>query len=180
MSTQNTTHEKSTTDSYTIDGVIEEKIQNYNDFVLSKRKMWRIPEKELKVYLIKNKLLPHECKICKLKPEWRGKPLELVLDRINNEVLDNELENLRFVCPNCLAQAKKKSTIFEKQVGSKMVKCEKCQKRIKYKTFSVNKSTAIEQLCSNCLKQERIEMMLSKRKVYPKDEYSSKTQTKEI
>ena len=178
MSNQNATQNMSNTDSYKLDGVIEEKIQNYNEFVLSKRKMWRIPEKELKVYLIKNNLLPHECKICKLKPEWRGKPLELVLDRINNEVLDNELENLRFVCPNCLAQAKKKSTIFEKQVGSKMVKCEKCHKRIKYKTFSVNKSTA-EQLCSNCLKQEKIEMM-SKRKVYPKDQYSNKTQTKEI
>ena len=167
-------------ETYNLDGVIEEKIKNYNDFVLSKRKMWRIPEKELKVYLIKNKLLEHKCKICKSPPEWKGKPLELVLDRINNEVLDNELENLRFVCPNCLAQTKSKSTIFEKQVDSKMVKCQKCQKRIKYKTFSVNKSTAVEQLCTNCLKQERIEMMLSQRKVYPKDENSNKTQTKEI
>ena len=189
MSTSVNIKTKSNTkkDIYTIDGVIEEKVQNYNEFVLSKRKAWRIPEKELKVYLIKNELLPHECKICKLKPEWREKPLELVLDRINNEVLDNELENLRFVCPNCLAQAKKKSTIFEKQVGSKMVKCQKCQKRIKYKTFSVNKSTAVEQLCSNCLKQERIEMMLSKRQVFPKSKYdthnqnnTSKTINKEI
>ena len=61
-----------------------------------------------------------------------------------------------------------------------MVKCQKCQKRIKYKTFSVNKSTAIEQLCTNCIKQERIEMMLSQRKVYPKDEKSINTLTKEI
>ena len=68
-----------------------------------------------------------------------------------------------------------------------MVKCEKCQKRIKYKTFSVNKSTAVEQLCSNCLKQERIEMMLSKRQVFPKENYdnnnqnnTSKTINKEI
>ena len=167
-------------ETYTLDGVIEEKIKNYNDFVLSKRKMWRIPEKDLKVYLIKNKLLEHKCKICKLSPEWNGKPLDLFLDRINNEVLDNELSNLRFLCPNCVAQIKNKSTIFEKQVGSKMVKCQKCQKRIKYKTFSVNKSTAVEQLCTNCLKQERIEQMLSNRKVYPKDKYSNKMQTKEI
>jgi hypothetical protein len=159
--------------TYSLDGVLEENILNYNEFVLSKKKMWRIPENELKVYLIKNDLLPHQCKICKIKPVWRGKPLELVLDRINNEVLDNELKNLRFMCPNCLAQAKKKSTIFEKQVGSKMVKCQKCQKRIKYKTFSVNKSTAVEQFCTNCLKQERIELMLSKKKVFPKDEYKS-------
>lgn len=167
-------------ETYNLDGVIEEKIQNYNDFVLSKRKMWRIPEKDLKVYIIKNKLLDHKCKMCNSPPEWKEKPLDLVLDRINNEVLDNEIENLRFVCPNCLSQVKNKSTIFEKQVGSKMVKCQKCQKRIKYKTFSVNKSTAIEQLCTNCLKQERIEMMLSQRKVYPKNKNSNKTETKEI
>lgn len=160
---------KNKSTKYSLDGVIEEKIQNYNEFVLSKRKMWRIPEKDLKVYLIKNKLLPHRCKICNMEPEWKGKPLELVLDRINNEVLDNELDNLRFVCPNCLSQAKKKSSIFEKQVGSKMVKCEKCNKRIKYKTYSINNSTAVEKLCGNCLKQERIELMLSKKKVYPKN-----------
>ena len=159
--------EKST--KFDIDGVLEEKVANYNEFVLSKRKAWRIPEKELKVYLIKNNLIPHKCKICKISPEWRGKPLELVLDRINNEILDNQLDNLRFLCPNCISQIKNKSSIFEKQVSSKMVKCQKCQKRIKYKTFSINKSTSVEQLCTNCLKQERLEMYHSNKKIYPKD-----------
>ena len=154
---------------FVLDGVISEKVDNYNDFVLSKRKAWRIPENELKVYIIKNSLIPHKCKLCNMKPEWRGKPLELILDRINNQVLDNELENLRFLCPNCMAQTKKNSTIFEKSMGSKMVKCQKCQKRIKYKTFSVNKSTNIEQLCTQCLKQERLEMFFINKKEFPKD-----------
>ena len=165
---------------YELDGVIGEKIQNYNDFVLSKRKMWRIPEKELKMYIIKNKLLPHECKMCKMPAEWRGKPLELVLDRINNEVLDNELENLRFLCPNCVSQMKNKSTLFEKNISAKMVKCQKCQKRIRYKTFSVNKQTSVEQFCKQCLEQERIEMKLNSRKHYPKDSKNLTGATKEI
>ena len=165
---------------YELDGVIGERIQNYNDFVLSKRKMWRIPEKDLKMYIIKNKLIPHECKLCKMKPEWRGKPLELVLDRINNEILDNEIENLRFLCPNCVSQLKNKSTIFEKNISAKMVKCQKCQKRIRYKTFSVNKQTSVEQFCKQCLEQERIEMKLNSRKHYPKESHKLNEETKEI
>ena len=43
----------SNSDSYKLDGVIGERIDNYNDFVLSKRKMWRIPENDLKMYIIK-------------------------------------------------------------------------------------------------------------------------------
>jgi transcription elongation factor Elf1 len=149
---------------FSIDGVLEEKVKDYNEFVLSKRKMWRIPENELKVYIVKNNLIPHECKFCKIKPLWRDKPLDLILDRKNNEILDNELENLRFVCPNCLSQQKNKSSIFEKSVNSKMVKCKKCNKRIKYKTFSLNKETNIEQYCTVCLKQERLEALISSKK----------------
>ena len=148
---------------FLIDGVLEEKIKDYNDFVLSKRKAWRIPEKELKVYIIKNKILQHKCKICNQAPIWREKPMELVLDRINNEILDNDIENLRFLCPNCYSQVKKKTTIFEKNISSKMVKCEKCNKRIKYKTFSVNKQTSVSVLCKLCLDQEKIEAKLNKK-----------------
>ncbi len=166
---ENISIEIDSNENYTLDGVIGERINNYNNFVLSKRKMWRIPENDLKMYLIKNKLLTHECKVCKLKPEWREKPLELVLDRINNEVLDNDLDNLRFLCPNCYSQVKKKSSIFEKNISAKMVKCQKCGKRIRYKTFSVNKQTAVEHFCKTCLEQERIEMRLNSRKQFPKE-----------
>jgi len=148
---------------FLIDGVLEEKIKGYNEFVLSKRKAWRIPEKELKVYIIKNKILEHKCKICHQEPVWRNKPMDLVLDRINNEILDNDIENLRFICPNCYSQVKKKTTIFEKNISSKMVKCEKCKKRIKYKTFSVNKQTSVSVLCKLCLDQEKIEAKINKK-----------------
>ena len=154
---------------FLLDGVLESKIQNYNEYVLSKRKMWRIPENELKMYIIKNKLLEHQCKICSQAPKWRNKPLELVLDRINNEILDNDIDNLRFLCPNCYSQVKKKSSIFEKNISAKMIKCEKCNKRIKYKTFSINKNAknkGVEALCKLCLDQERIETKLNKSAKY--------------
>lgn len=148
---------------FLLDGVLETKILNYNEYVLSKRKMWRIPENELKMYIIKNKLLEHQCKICSQTPKWRNKPLELVLDRINNEILDNDIDNLRFLCPNCYSQVKKKSSIFEKNISAKMIKCEKCNKRIKYKTFSVNKQTGLSVLCKLCLEQEKIEAKINKK-----------------
>lgn len=49
-------------------------------------------------------LIPYVCAVCKMKPEWNGKPLSLRLDHINGINNDHRLENLRFVCPNCDSQ----------------------------------------------------------------------------
>ena len=35
---------------------------------------------------------------------WRGKPLALALHHINGDRLDNRLENLALLCPNCHSQ----------------------------------------------------------------------------
>ncbi len=62
-----------------------------------------IDRKHIKNAIIKNNLIPYECKECHLS-EWLSKPLSLHLDHINGDNKDNRLENLRFLCPNCHSQ----------------------------------------------------------------------------
>ena len=54
--------------------------------------------------ILREKLIPYVCSECDQVPEWRGKPLTLVLDHINGKNRDHRLVNLRFLCPNCNSQ----------------------------------------------------------------------------
>lgn len=54
--------------------------------------------------ILKYKLLPYKCAGCGNTGEWCGKELRLQVDHINGDHNDNQLHNLRFLCPNCHAQ----------------------------------------------------------------------------
>lgn len=47
---------------------------------------------------------PYKCEECDIIPMWNGKPLTIQIDHINGVNIDNRIENLRFLCPNCHTQ----------------------------------------------------------------------------
>lgn len=50
----------------------------------------------------------HRCSLCGNGPEWMGHSLTLDIDHINENWLDDRIENLRFLCPNCHSQLSRK------------------------------------------------------------------------
>ena len=65
-------------------------------------------ESAISAYKLKNKLLKdglkqHKCESCD-REEWMGKPIPIELDHIDGNRYNNDLSNLRILCPNCHAQ----------------------------------------------------------------------------
>lgn len=84
-----------------------------------------IQSHKLKIKLIKAGIFKHECSRCNLS-EWQGVPIPLELDHIDGEHHNNELENLRLLCPNCHAltdtyRAKNKRTVRSKKEIEKII-----------------------------------------------------------
>ena len=58
---------------------------------------------KLRERLIDAGLKERRCEVCR-RTEWNGRPIPLELDHIDGDRLNNLLENLRLLCPNCHAQ----------------------------------------------------------------------------
>jgi 5-methylcytosine-specific restriction endonuclease McrA len=57
----------------------------------------------LKQRLLAEGLKEHRCERCGIE-SWLGEPLSMALHHVNGDGLDNRLENLVLLCPNCHAQ----------------------------------------------------------------------------
>lgn len=54
----------------------------------------------LRRWYFKGNYTPYKCAICGIE-DWQGKPLVFTLDHIDGDSHNNELSNLRWICPNC-------------------------------------------------------------------------------
>ena len=137
-----------------LDISVKEKIARFDEFVLTNwRKNKNISDFSISAYIIENNVLPYECKKCKQGNLWNNKPLNLILDRINNKVTDNRIDNIRFLCPNCYSQFRKKYSLLHKVTKSSTRNCIDCGKTIKNKTTTYNNSKAIRYRCKSCLEK---------------------------
>jgi hypothetical protein len=63
-----------------------------------------IATSKLRLRLIKFGLLENRCYECSLGPVWNNKPIVLQLEHVNGNRRDNQLSNLKILCPNCHSQ----------------------------------------------------------------------------
>lgn len=64
----------------------------------------QVKSTRLKERLVEEGRLKPVCQVCGLSGEWMQKPLKLQLDHVDGDGKNNDIGNLRLLCPNCHSQ----------------------------------------------------------------------------
>ena len=97
---------------------------------------------DLKNRLIREGVLINHCYECDMGPIWNGKKLVMHIDHISGDNTDNQIENLRLLCPNCHSQT-------ETYCGAKAKK-EKHAYKYVCKTCGGPKKNSKSDDCASC------------------------------
>jgi Zn finger protein HypA/HybF involved in hydrogenase expression len=81
--------------------------KSFKEILIKRVDGGRCPHRLLKHSLVEYGV-KYECQKCQQGPIWLGHPLTLDVDHINEDWLDDRVENLRFLCPNCHSQFSRK------------------------------------------------------------------------
>lgn len=111
----------------------------------------QIQSYKLKLKLIKENLLQWKCADCNIS-QWQGKYIALELEHVDGNHLNNNLSNLKLLCPNCHAQT---ATYRGKNKKSKKPVVIEALPKIKIKKITAcidcNKEISLgSQRCKSC------------------------------
>ena len=116
--------------------------------------------------ILKDKLLEYKCEMCGCDGNWNGTVIALELDHKDGNGTNNELSNLRFLCPNCHASTETYSgkNMSLKRAANGLL-TGKASKKAKRKDlcpcFKINKKDKESKLCVECLRKEQKKNQLS-------------------
>jgi Zn finger protein HypA/HybF involved in hydrogenase expression len=135
------------TSHFTGQGHLKGKSHKFNTIPLSEIlvKDYEYSSNKLRKRLIAEGLKEHRCECCRLN-EWLGEPIPLELDHIDGDHYNNQLENLKILCPNCHAKtptyrgknkkSKNSQTLKNKNqiaIIKKIYNCSSCRIQLKRK-----------------------------------------------
>lgn len=114
----------------------------------------------IKKNIIRNDLIPYYCSECGNNGMHNGKQLTLQLDHIDGNGMNNDLSNLRFLCPNCHTQTPTFGSRNSKYEITPLLRCAECDTVL----FRRNKHN----MCVECYRKTEIHSETLKKSCKPR------------
>lgn len=132
--------------------------------VLEKLKQSRLLQHGDKKRILKFNIIPNDnCSICGIGRIWNNLELKLQLDHIDGNPTNNNVDNLRYLCPNCHTQTetycygvKQRNKCIDcgSQITKQSSRCIKCSNKLngaKIKKFEISDDDLTKLVCDDKL-----------------------------